>query len=81
MRRHVAAAEPRSVPAMTLHCGTLQMARGRAAFRAGDLQTARPDLAAAAARGDTETSTIASMLLGSLLVSAGDIEDRPRAIR
>jgi hypothetical protein len=52
----------------------LQMARGRAAFRAGDLDRARTELAAAAGAPDHETSAIAKMLLGTVLVTAGDLD-------
>lgn len=52
----------------------LEMARGRAAFRAGDLEQARHSLATAAAtEDDRETAAIAKMLLGTVLVMAGDL--------
>lgn len=67
---HVAAAEAhyrgRATP-------KLQLARGRAAFRAGDIARARTELTAAAATGDRETATIANIMLGAALVAAGEL--------
>lgn len=50
----------------------LAMARGRAGFRAGDLRAAHQDLLTASSSSDEETATIARMLLGAVLVAAGD---------
>ncbi|HEY5924961.1 MAG TPA: protein kinase [Kofleriaceae bacterium] len=72
----VAAAEPLVVVSGDPVLATrLQMARGRAAFRTGDLEAARENLTAAARDGDAETAIIARIMLGAALVASDELDN------